>query len=437
MKLCVYKNNNKLFETKLKENSGKYFYEWETVESGMYTFYILDNDEKYSVNYDHTAPFALTFEARLEQNVDPKGITGFENNSDIWIDVDIKNKTFKLTKTKFTRLYPIFNTSFSNIEIAGTFNNWEKDKNPVIIKNGKAKVLLNLEQGYYEYKYVIDGEYEKGSNRKLIIGESGKLFKKGELGTGRFSFYPIDDTIDDKAICHTINKISQFEYEFCLRTQMHDVSRAYISIIIDGIETIKELERFTDTIKEFDFFKRKITFDKKIKNLNIQYILEDGGVRVYFDGEKLNDTNESRIIIDTKKDLDIFYIPDWAKEAIWYNIFPDRFYNSNPYNDPIFTELGPRSFKNNPQNENFIKDYRWNNESLVKFEKNEWTSDFSTRTKWEQTLEQEFNYDLKYMRMYGGDIEGIKQKIPYLKELGITAIWLNPVFSHIKVINME
>lgn len=43
----------------------------ETVESGMYTFYIFNNDEKYSVNYDHTA-FALTFEARLEQNVDPK-----------------------------------------------------------------------------------------------------------------------------------------------------------------------------------------------------------------------------------------------------------------------------------------------------------------------------------------------------------------------------
>ena len=30
--------------------------------------------------------------------------------------------------------------------------------------------------------------------------------------------------------------------------------------------------------------------------------------------------------------------------------------------------------------------------------------------------------------MYGGDLQGIKEKIPYLKELGITAVWLNPVF---------
>jgi hypothetical protein len=30
--------------------------------------------------------------------------------------------------------------------------------------------------------------------------------------------------------------------------------------------------------------------------------------------------------------------------------------------------------------------------------------------------------------MYGGDFAGVKQKIPYLKELGLNAIWFNPVF---------
>ena len=38
------------------------------------------------------------------------------------------------------------------------------------------------------------------------------------------------------------------------------------------------------------------------------------------------------------------------------------------------------------------------------------------------------NYSLKYARMYGGDLQGIKEKIPYMKELGINAVWLNPVF---------
>ena len=30
---------------------------------------------------------------------------------------------------------------------------------------------------------------------------------------------------------------------------------------------------------------------------------------------------------------------------------------------------------------------------------------------------------------YGGDLQGIQEKIPYLKELGVTAVYLNPIFS--------
>lgn len=33
------------------------------------------------------------------------------------------------------------------------------------------------------------------------------------------------------------------------------------------------------------------------------------------------------------------------------------------------------------------------------------------------------------MDFYGGDLEGIKQKIPYLKELGVTALYINPIFE--------
>jgi len=46
----------------------------------------------------------------------------------------------------------------------------------------------------------------------------------------------------------------------------------------------------------------------------------------------------------------------------------------------------------------------------------------------EKLGEREIDYSLKYARMYGGDLQGIKEKIPYMKELGINAVWLNPVF---------
>jgi len=124
-------------------------------------------------------------------------------------------------------------------------------------------------------------------------------------------------------------------------------------------------------------------------------------------------------------------VPNWAKEAIWYNIFPDRFYNGNHYNDPIFNEFGPEAFKPNILHEqNFVEEYRWekSNNVISHFDRNRWTSDFREQTIWEKLGEREIDYSLKYARMYGGDLQGIKEKIPYMKELGINAVWLNPVF---------
>ena len=124
-------------------------------------------------------------------------------------------------------------------------------------------------------------------------------------------------------------------------------------------------------------------------------------------------------------------MPNWAKEAIWYNIFPDRFYNGNHYNDPIFNEFGPEAFKPNILHEqNFVEEYKWekSNNVISHFDRNRWTSDFREQTIWEKLGEREIDYSLKYARMYGGDLQGIKEKIPYMKELGINAVWLNPVF---------
>ena len=76
---------------------------------------------------------------------------------------------------------------------------------------------------------------------------------------------------------------------------------------------------------------------------------------------------------------DLFSIPEWIYDAISYQIFPDRFYNGNPANDPP----GIRPWGEAPAREGF----------------------------------------------FGGDLEGILAKIPYLKFLGINSLWLNPIFA--------
>ncbi len=89
--------------------------------------------------------------------------------------------------------------------------------------------------------------------------------------------------------------------------------------------------------------------------------------------------------------------PAWVKKAVFYQIFPERFCNGNPEND---VQDGEYSQDGHPT----IKMKNWDDRAL--------------------TYQEGFCLDF-----YGGDLEGVKQKIPYLKELGVTAVYLNPIFT--------
>ena len=448
-KLIIYKDNKFYSEENLKQKWENYIYKWGNVESGSYFFEIKDeeNGTISGVTYSHTAPFAKRFEAVVGENLPPKSITGFQKGIDIYVEYSPSKKTFSLTKMKFYRM----NLNISDfglekadkVEIAGNFNSWKPDTEPIYHFEGtNYEVTLASPEGVYEYKYLIDGKwYPENRNSKLVIGENGALFAQGDLGTGKFVYEAIDKNTNLKAIVHKydslqyFNKLSDSEYEFKIRTQMNDVERAYISIVLheeDNYEMIYELERYQDKTNGFDYFERIINFGKEAKKLLYYFILEDNGTRAYFNGTTLSYSKPKRLVVNTtSKDIQLFNVPNWAKEAIWYNIFPDRFYNGNHYNDPIFNEFGPEAFKPNILHEqNFVEEYKWekSNNVISHFDRNRWTSDFREQTIWEKLGEREIDYSLKYARMYGGDLQGIKEKIPYMKELGINAVWLNPVF---------
>ncbi|MGC8784416.1 MAG: glycoside hydrolase family 13 protein [Armatimonadota bacterium] len=80
-----------------------------------------------------------------------------------------------------------------------------------------------------------------------------------------------------------------------------------------------------------------------------------------------------------KQSADEFHTPDWVKHAVFYQIFPDRFANGDPSNDPA--NVQPWGTPPTPYN------------------------------------------------FMGGDLQGILQKLDYLQELGVTAIYLNPIFQ--------
>lgn len=106
------------------------------------------------------------------------------------------------------------------------------------------------------------------------------------------------------------------------------------------------------------------------------------------------------------------FVPQWAKDAVWYQIFPDRFHNGDPSNDPTKDDIAG-AFPDAPH---------------LPWQIHPWTSDWYERQGWEKDTDIPF-HDLLARRRYGGDLQGIIDKLDYLQELGINAIYLNPVFD--------
>lgn len=105
-------------------------------------------------------------------------------------------------------------------------------------------------------------------------------------------------------------------------------------------------------------------------------------------------------------------VPEWAKQAIWYQIFPERFYNGDKSNDP-----SPEDMKGG-----------WPYMVPEGWQISPWTSDWYKLQPWEVKTGNDFNWN-SGVRRYGGDIQGIINKLDYLKNLGINAIYLTPVFE--------
>ena len=106
------------------------------------------------------------------------------------------------------------------------------------------------------------------------------------------------------------------------------------------------------------------------------------------------------------------FVPDWAKDAVWYQIFPERFRNGDPSNDPTKADIAG-AFPDAPG---------------LPWRVHPWTSDWYERQDYEKDAPIPFHH-LVQRRRYGGDLQGILEKLDYLQDLGINAIYLNPVFD--------
>lgn len=112
-----------------------------------------------------------------------------------------------------------------------------------------------------------------------------------------------------------------------------------------------------------------------------------------------------------------FETPDWMKNAVIYQIFPDRFYNGDTSND--FAQTSSRG----EVDYEYISDWDTlpenpEQETEEKMDAYKATGAYVGDGNWSNEI-------------YGGDLKGITERIDYLKALGVNVIYLNPVFASI------
>ena len=159
----------------------------------------------------------------------------------------------------------------------------------------------------------------------------------------------------------------------------------YAKLVCNGEVTLMEICETTD---EFDYY--SATY--RLSNEMIRYHFEIGsaGTSYFYDTRG--------VVKDTNDYFDFrirpgFKTPDWAKGAVIYQIYTDRFYNGDPSNDVLTDE------------------YRYIGENVTRVD--DW---------------DKYPAYMGVREFYGGDLEGVMKKLDYLQDLGIDAIYFNPLF---------
>ena len=170
---------------------------------------------------------------------------------------------------------------------------------------------------------------------------------------------------------------------FRFRTAKDDVDRVGLVTSADTYVMEKEC-----TQGEFDYY----TFETRLGEEPFRYCFEvQSGTEKYYYGR----CGISREILEYYNFVVVpgFSTPDWAKGAVMYQIFTDRFYNGDKSNDVETNEYY-------------------------------YIGDYSRRvTNWDK-----YPANMGVREFYGGDLQGVMDKLDYLQELGVEVVYFNPLF---------
>lgn len=270
-----------------------------------------------------------------------------------------------------------------SVHVAGTFNNWNKGADPMVrdADGYTWRLKKPFEPGRYQYKFVLDSETwitdpkswkDEGDGN----GNTNSILRIAPPDYGSPAS-PNDGVIALSALEHQ-QKAPALNWDrgfltLTLRLRSGDAKK--VEAIVNGRATALE------TIRANDFYEHRrvrIAWDRKSR-LDYFFRIEDGGKTFDYGSDGLKSKGQAAAFRLDGATFQPFLVPEWAQGEVCYQIFPERFRNGNPANDP--KDVIP-----------------WGGEP-------------------------------KYFNFMGGDFAGIREKVGYLRDLRVGAVYLNPIFK--------
>ncbi|MBS1723650.1 MAG: DUF3459 domain-containing protein [Armatimonadetes bacterium] len=258
-------------------------------------------------------------------------------------------------------------TKVSTVHVVGPFNAWDKARNPLVVgKDGTWRATVKIAPGVYPYLFVEDGQrWIPDPGKKTDVDANGNKASILVVQPTEFDKYPAkvgDGVLTLGAIKHepknmTIRR-NQDEFVLQVRTRANDVQRVHLVTSGNRIAM------------------RPVSKDQLYWLWQSPPFVVHGETLSY--SFQVDDFNSSAMTTLYRQRISKYAVPSppgWVEDAVFYQIFPDRFADGDRNASSDFTKApAPRGW-------------------------------------------------------LGGDLKGVSQHVDHLKNLGVNAVYLNPIFT--------
>ncbi len=281
--------------------------------------------------------------------------------------------------------------------LPGSFNNWGPNNNGAITTGAPSQMDYDSAGGYWFYriKLQVGGSYPYKIYFHLNQSGSQWLWISD----------PLNPQLDGSQYDNSLIRVSD---PMIFEPTEHNDSTGVINVVKAGIFSSAGITRIqlvinSDTANVMGFYNtllNVLSYHPVLPpspDASVVLLIGDAVGRAY--------TYEFPRSIPPPAST----VPSWAEDAVWYQIFPERFRNGDPGNDPV------RGSLEEPQ---YVP---------LTWQTSPWTGDWYARAPWEVAEGSSFTNGV-FDRRYGGDLQGVLDKLDYLDSLGINAIYFNPIF---------